>query len=245
MALLRPRWLILNKKSILQKGILPVLVLLLVLLVVFWAAGQFKNRGAGKIPADEMLSIGLERTRASASYRYQAETKLIAEGQDNTVFFSQVTGEIVAPADIHMVGTMMNTPIEFIQAGDNSYFKDQSSGKWIPLPGNKLADSELFYAELNPMAYFNFKDVTGLKHTGTEKVNGEELLVLELRPNLIDPFLELRLTDYRYKLWLDPRDYRLRQAALKAKDKQTPGGEVDINLRLWDYDQVPPINPPS
>ena len=95
------------------------------------------------------------------------------------------------------------------------------------------------------MAYFNFKDVIELKHTGTEKVNGEELLVLEMRPNLIDPFLELRLTDYRYKLWLDPGDYRLRQAALKAKDKQIPGGEVEINLRFWDYDQVPPINLPS
>jgi len=245
MVLLRPRWLILNKTVILRKGILPVLVLLLVLLVVFWAAGQLKGRGVGKIPADEMLNTGLERTRASASYRYQAETKLVAEGQDNLEFFSQVTGEIVAPSDIHMVGTMMDKPIEFIQSGDNAYFKDQSSGQWIHLPGNKLADSELFYAELNPMAYFNFKDVTELKYTGREKVNGEELLVLEMRPNLIDPFLELRLTDYRYKLWLDPKDYRLRQAALKAKDKQTPGGGVEINLRFWDYDQVPPISLPS
>lgn len=235
----RPRWLILNRKSV-----IPIFALALVLLLALWGAAQLRSRGAGKVPPREMLKAGLEKTGSSLSFRYQAETRLTSEGKNTFEFFSKVEGARVAPDNIHMQGTMMNTPIEFIQVGDCSYFKDQPSGKWVTLPGNKLADSELFYAELNPLAYFNFKDVPELKYAGTEKVNGEMLLLLEMRPNLMDPFLELRLTDYYYKLWLSPEDFQLRQASIQAKDKQNPKSGIEINLRFWDYDKVPAINPP-
>ncbi|TEB04626.1 hypothetical protein Psch_03388 [Pelotomaculum schinkii] len=235
----RPRWLVLKRRAV-----VPSLALALVLFLVIWGVGQLISRGAGKVPPREMLKTGLEKTKASVSFRYQAETRLTSEGKSDMEFFSKVEGEMVAPANIHMQGTMMNTPIEFIQVGDSSYFKDQPSGRWVTLTGNRLADSELFYAELNPLAYFNFKDVPELKYAGTEKVNGETLLLLEMRPNLMDPFLELRLTDYYYKVWLSPEDYRLRQAVLQAKDKHNPKGGIEINLRFWDYDKVPPINPP-
>jgi hypothetical protein len=235
----RPRWLVLNRRAV-----VPGLALALVLLLVIWGAGQLRSRGAGKVPPREMLQAGLEKTRSSLSFRYQAETRLTSQDKNNLEFFSKVEGARVAPDNIHMLGSMMNTPIEFIQVGDCSYFKDQPSGKWVTLPGNKLADSELFYAELNPLAYFNFKDVPELKYAGTEKVNGEMLLLLEMRPNLMDPFLELRLTDYYYKLWLSPEDFQLRQAVIQAKDKQNPKSGIEINLHFWDYDKVPAINPP-
>ncbi|MDD4237367.1 MAG: hypothetical protein PHT62_02240 [Desulfotomaculaceae bacterium] len=235
----RPRWLVFNRKAV-----VPSLTLALVLLLVIWGAGQLRSRGAGKVPPQEMFKTGLEKTKASLSFRYQAETRLTSDGNSNMEFFSKVEGEMVAPGNIHMQGSMMNTPIEFIQVGDSSYFKDQTSGKWVTLSGNKLAESELFYAELNPLAYFNFKDIPELKYVGTEKVNGETLILLEMRPNLMNPFLELRLTDYKYKVWLSPEDYRLRQAALQAKDKHNLKGGIEINLRFWDYDKVPAINPP-
>lgn len=144
-----------------------------------------------------------------------------------------------------MTGVMMNMPIEFVQVGDTAYIKDQETSKWLTLPGNKLADSELFYAELNPLAYFNFKDVPDLKYKGLEKVNGEKLILLEMRPNLMDPFLELRLSDYFFKVWLSAEDYRLRQAMLQARDKQNPTGGIEITLRVWDYDEDIVINPPE
>lgn len=238
--MLRPRWVVLNKKTV-----LPVLALVLILMLVFWGAGRLMSRGAGKlVPPQQMLKTGLEKTVASGSFRYQAETRLTSEGKANLDFFSKVEGERVAPDKVQMKGVMMNTPIEFIQVGDSSYFKDQPTGRWFTLPGNKLADSELFYAELNPLAYFNFKDVPELKYKGEEKINGEKLLLLEMRPNLMDPFLELRLTDYAYKVWLSPEDYRLRQATLLAKDKHSPKSGIEINLRFWDYDKNITINPP-
>ncbi|MDD4335703.1 MAG: hypothetical protein PHY77_08885, partial [Desulfotomaculaceae bacterium] len=177
--------------------------------------------------------------------RYQTETRLTTAGEADNDFFSKVEGERVAPDKARMTGVMMNTPIDFVQVGATAYIKDQQTGQWLSLPGNKLSDSELFYAELNPLAYFNFKDIPDLKYVGLEKVNGEKLILLEMRPNLMDPFLELRLSDYFFKVWLSPADYRLRQATLRARDKQNPAGGIEITLRIWDYDKEMIINPPD
>jgi len=234
-----PRWIIFNKKTA-----LPFLALVIIGLLLIWGGGRLIARGGAKLPPLEMLMAGLEKTMGSSSFRYRAETKLISEGRVNVDFFSQVEGERVAPDKVWIKGQMMNTPIEFIQVGDNSYFKDQATGKWVALPGNKLVDSELFYAELNPLAYFNFKDVPEIKYLGQEKVDGEKLLCLEMRPNLMDPFLEMRLTGYTYKVWLNPGDYRLRRAILQALDRHNPQSGVEINLRFWDYDQSMNIVPP-
>lgn len=238
--MLRPQWVVLNKKTLLY-----ALALALFLFLVIKGAGIFMSRGVGKMmPPQQMLATGIEKTRSSASFRYQTETRLTREGKAGIDFFSKVEVERVAPDKVHMTGVMMNTPIEFIQVGGNAYFKDQPTGQWISLPGNKLSDSELFYAELNPLAYFNFKDVPDLKYKGLDRVNGEKLILLEVRPNLMDPFLELRLSDYYYKVWLSPADYRLRQASLQATDKQNPDSCIEINLRIWDYDKNITINPP-
>ncbi|HQD76276.1 MAG: hypothetical protein RJR37_13070 [Peptococcaceae bacterium MAG4] len=234
-----PHWLIFNKRTA-----LPVLALVIIGLLLLWGGVRLIAGRGAKLPPLEMLMTGLEKTMVSSSFRYWAETKLISQGKANVDFFSQVEGERVAPDKVWIKGQMMNTPIEFIQVGDNSYFKNQATGKWIALPGNKLVDSELFYAELNPLAYFNFKDVPDIKYLGQEKVDGEKLLCLEMRPNLMDPFLELRLTGYTYKVWLNPGDYRLRRAIIQALDKHNPQSGVEINLRFWDYDQNMNIVPP-
>ena len=239
--MLRPQWVVLNKKSALF-----ALALVLFLFLVIKGADIFMSRGVGKMmPPQQMLATGIEKTRSSASFRYLTETRLTTAENTGNNFFSKVEGERVAPEQVRMTGVLMNTPIEFVQVGDTAYIKDQQTGQWISLPGNKLSDSELFYAELNPLAYFNFKDVPDLKYIGLEKVNGEKLILLEMRPNLMDPFLELRLSDYYYKVWLSPEDYRLRQATLQARDKQNPAGGIEINLRIWDYDKNITINPPD
>lgn len=238
--MLRPRWVVLNKKAV-----LPVVALVLILIPAIWGVKSLMSRGPGKIAApQQVLQAGLEKTMASGSFRYQAETRLTSEGKAQADFFSKVEGERVAPDRVSMRGVMMNTPIEFIQVGENSYFKDQSTGRWITLTGNKLGDSELFYAELNPLAYFVFKDLPEIKNVREDKVNGERLLLMEIRPNLMDPFLELRLADYYFKIWLSPGDYFLRQAALRARDKYDPKGGIEIDLRFWDYDKNITINPP-
>jgi len=236
---LRPRWLVLNKK-----GAKTVLLILVVAALLVWGAGRLISHGTAKMPPREMLKTGLEKTLASSSFRYRAEARLTSEEKEQSEFYSKVEGEKVVPGRVHIKGVMMNTPVEFIQVEDKAYLKDQSTGSWITLPGNKLADSELFYSELNPLAFFNFKDVPELKYAGEVKVGGEKLLLLEMRPNLMNPFLELRLKDYHYKVWLSPEDYRLRQAVIRAGDKHNPGSGIEISLQIWDYNENIVIDPP-
>ncbi len=239
---MRPRWLVLNKQKV-----RTILVILVAAALLIWGTGRIISHGIAKIPPRDMLKAGLEKTLASSSFRYQAEARLTSGGEDQTEteFYSKVEGEKVLPDRVRIKGVMMNTPVEFIQVQDKAYLKDQSTGSWITLPGNKLADSELFYAELNPLAFFNFKDVPELKYIGDVKVAGEKLLLLEMRPNLMNPFLELRLKDYYYQVWLAPEDFRLRQAVIQADDKQNPGSGIEISLRIWDYDQDIVVNPPA
>ncbi|MDF9407934.1 hypothetical protein L7E55_06105 [Pelotomaculum isophthalicicum JI] len=236
----RPCWVVLNKKIS-----FIFLAVIFILLIFFLASMTIKSRGAGKAPPREMFKIGLERTIASESFRYQTETKLITTGKANINFYSKVEGERAAPDQVQMKGTIMNTPVDFIQVGDSSYFRDQPSGRWVSLPGNKLSDMEIFYAELNPLAYFNFKDIPDLKYKGIVKVNGERLLQMEIRPILMDPFLELRLTDFSYMIWLSPEDYRIKQALIQAKEKNSPQSGIEINLSFWDYDKNISIVPPD
>jgi len=236
----RPCWVVLNKRI----SIILLAVFFILLLCVL-AHITIKSRGTVKAPPQEMLKTGLERTIASESFRYQAETRLTASGKANIDFFSQVEGERVAPDQVQIRGAIMNTPVDFIQVGNSSYFKDQPSGQWVSLSGNKLSDMEIFYAELNPLAYFNFKDIIELKYKGLVKVNGERMLQMEIRPTLQDPFLELRLTDFFYRIWLNPEDYRIQQASIQAKDKNSPQSGIEINLSFWDYDKNISITPPD
>jgi len=231
-------WLVGHRKKIFT---LAGFVILLALLT--WGAGRLFSHGAGGPPPLEMLQTGLDRTRASSCFRYRAEVHYTGDGKAGVDLYSRVEGERVAPDRVRMQGAIMDNPVEFIQSGDTAYFKDHASGKWISLPGSKLVDSELFYAELNPLAFFNFKDVPKLKYMGLEQVNGERLHALELRPNMMDPFLELLLTGYSYKVWLSREDHRLRRAVIKAREKRN-GGAIEIELRFWDYDKNITITPP-
>lgn len=236
----RPCWVILNKKVF-----LILLAFIVVFLFIFSVNTIIKNRAVGKMPATEMLQIGLERTMDSDSFRYRLETKLSAEGQEDTSFFSSVEGERAAPGQISINGNIMHTPIQLIQLNDSSYFLDPSSGQWVALTENKLSDMEMFYAELNPLAYFDFKSVSALKSKGRVKVNGEKLLLIELSPLPRDPFLTLYLTDFSYKIWLDPADYRIRQAEIRAQDQSNPQSGMEISLGFWDYDKNISIIPPD
>lgn len=237
---MRPFWLVLNKKTT-----ITVLLIIILLFLALWRYGGTIIYGTGKVPPREILETGLDRTIASESFRYQAETRLVTEGRLNINYFSQVTGERVAPDQIQIKGTIMNTPVELIQIGDNSYYKDPHSGQWITLAGNNASHMEYFYAELNPLAYINFKHMPQIDYQGTTKLNGEKLLSFEIHPILSDPILEFRLTDVICKIWLHPKDHRVRQASIQAREKNNPKGAIEIDISFWDYDKNISINPPN
>ena len=195
-----------------------------------------------RLPPEEMFQKALANTRASSSYLYKTESTLVVDNR--TTYISKIQGKWVAPDRVSITGTMINTPVDFVQIGDTSYMKDQFSGRWLTLQGNSLSQSALFVSELQPLANFNFQSITSIKYLGTEKVGGQSLRVLEIAPLLKNPFLNMQFTGFKVKLWLDPIDYRIRQAYIDGTSKSGDKSKLIIQLQFSDYDKKITIAPP-
>jgi hypothetical protein len=196
------------------------------------------------VEADALLTEALENTRASESYRYRIDSRLETEGEA-TSYFSQIEGAAVMPDRVYIKGTLINSPIEMIQIEDTTYMKDQITGQWLVLKGNRLAQSELFITELNPLGVLNFKDVPEIAYVGREGGLGRAQDVLELKPMVINPFLEMQFTDFDYRLWIDTEDQRIAKANITARSKSAPNQRLLIDIEFWDYNKEIAIEPPE
>ncbi|MBE3587637.1 MAG: hypothetical protein IMW93_03595 [Thermoanaerobacteraceae bacterium] len=229
--MMEPRWLILRKKHLLA------LVGIILLLLALWGlAGHFSREP--QIAPEQLLAESLEKTATSKSFRYQMEARLGDGGM-----LTRIDGERVTPDRVHIKGTMYNNPVEFIQVGDKTYMRDLWTQKWLTLEGNRLAQSELFVTEFNPLGFLKFKDAPGIRYHGREKLKEGQMLVLECHPLIDNTYLEVKYTDYFCKLWIDPADHRIRQAVLEARG---PGDKtsLSVGLKLWDFDRPLEIKPP-
>ncbi|MEW5898592.1 MAG: hypothetical protein AB1652_05370 [Bacillota bacterium] len=232
-------WLFVSKRKLLM------LCLAALAALVFWGLGYLESRDSGVVSPQEILQNGVQKTLASRSYRFQTEVKMLTEGKAKVNLTGQVTGEWVAPDRVRIRGNVMNTPVDFIRIGDTAYLKDHSSERWLTIPSSQMAGAEHFYAELSPATYFKFKDTSQVKYKGRNKVDGEKLLLFELSPLLQNRFLEMQLTDVFYKIWVSPKDYRLRRAELRARIRDIEESTVEIKLLFRDYDKNIVIEPPT
>lgn len=199
-------------------------------LLVLWGIGSLF--GGSRMAPDELLDYALQNTLASTSYRYSVEVK-----QEGREVISSIEGERVEPDRVRIKGSMLRSnSIEFIQVDNTTYMKDPWSDRWITLEENKLAQSELFVTEFNPLALFNFKDVPEIKQRGTDRVDGDKTVVLDLKPAVQNPYLELKYVDYDYKVWIEPDRGLIRKALVEAK---LPGGKTGlvVEMKFRDYNK--------
>jgi hypothetical protein len=220
-----------------KKVVLPIIAIVLIVTVL----GIVVNYNS-KPPVDPdlLLQQSLSKTLASQSYKFHIECKL----GNNKEPISNITGERAGSDQIHIKGSLINSPVEFVQYKDSTYMKDPFSSKWLTLQGNQLAQAESFVLEFNPLANFNFKEVPELKYVGQEKVDGKETHVLELVPNIEMPFLENQFNVFKYQLWIDASDQRIYKAKINASHSANANALMEIDLKLWDYDKEVNIQPP-
>ncbi|WP_051276192.1 hypothetical protein [Desulfovirgula thermocuniculi] len=222
----------------LRKRYLLILLGLALLLLGSW--GVYSRAGFRKPPPapEQFLAEALLKTASSRSFCFRVEARLGEGG-----LISQVEGERAGPDAVHIRGTMYNSPVEFIQVGGTTYMRDPWTSKWLTLEGNRMWQSDLFVAEFNPLGFLKFKEVLGVSYRGKEKVDGEQVVVLECYPQLENPYLEMKYSDYYCKVWISPRDNRIRQLTLEGR---APGGRrgLFVGLKLWDYDRPLEVKPP-
>lgn len=227
-----PRWYVLDRRRL-----LPAVVAVVALLILLWWVASFFRGFTG--PEKELFDKSLANTMNCSSYRYSVEVK---QGGGETV--TMVEGARVKPNRVHIKGAMQKSQMEFIQIDDSTYMKDPWSDRWFTLKGNLAAQSELFVTEFNPLGLLNFKDVPIIKKTGTERMDGVKAVVLELRPNVANPFLELKYTDFKFRVWVDPDEKLIRRAYMQA---YMPGGSTGlvVDTRFWDFNKDIKISPPQ
>jgi hypothetical protein len=191
-----------------------------------------------KTAPGKLLAESLQKSISSRTFRYHMEVKTGKQG-----FLSKVDGEWVAPDRIHIKGNMFNTPVEFIQVGDVTYMRDIWTKRWMELRNNRLGQAQLFVMELGPLNFLNFGDVSGVRYAGYEKIKEGKMLLLECQPQLTGSFFNQKYQGYRCKLWIDPKDHRVRQVLLQAasQDDDLP----TIMLKFWDFDRPAAIEPPK
>lgn len=227
-----PRWYVLNRNRFAKFA-----AVLVIIVVVLWWASSFLS-GIGQSDK-ELLDSALTNTINSSSYRYTVEVK--QNGKDT---ITMVEGVKVKPNRVHIKGTMQKSQMEFIQIDDTTYMKDPWSNRWFTLKGNSLEQADLFFAEFNPMGLFSFKDVPYIKRLDTEKLDGVKTVVLEIRPNIANPFLELKYSDYIFKVWIDPREKVFRRGVMQAF---LPGGAEGllVDMKFMNFNEKAVIEPPA
>lgn len=227
-----PRWFVFNRRNI-----IPAAGVAMALLGVLWAAVALLGRGA--LNEKELFDRSLANTMACSSYRFNVEVK--QAGKDT---ISLVEGSRVKPDRVHIRGAMQKSNMEFIQIGDAIYMKDPWSERWFTLKGDAITQSELFLAEFNPLGLFTFKDVPEIKQIGQEKIDGIKMDVLELHPNMANPLLDQKYSDYKLQVWVDPRQKYIMRSILQA---YLPGGGegLTVDMRFWSFNEKIDINPPQ
>ncbi|HBX23675.1 MAG TPA: hypothetical protein DEF34_08635 [Desulfotomaculum sp.] len=226
------RWLIFN-----QKNILIAAVILVLLFVALRATESFRTRAVQN--PEELFHAALVNTLSSQSFCFSVQVKM----SDREI--SAIEGKKAAPDGVHIVGTMQNTPVEFIHVEGQAYIKGYWSDNWSVLPENSLVNSELFITELNPLGSFVFRDIPEIRYLNSEKVNGEKLDVLELRPIVENPLMEMNYDDFVYHVWVEPKNQVIKKAHITAAGKNGSRDRLDIVIELWDYNKQIKILPPD
>jgi len=214
-----------------------VLATLGLLFLALAGYGYFGLFAGEKIIPEQLFAQAINKTLTSKAFRYQVEIRT-----ENQGILSQVEGAWVSPNLVHLQGNMYNTPVEFVQIGETTYMKDLWTKKWLDLKGNKLGQAQLYIMELAPLSFLNYKNILDIRYRGQEKSEAGKMLVLDCRPQLQEPLLREKYREYRCRMWIDPRDRRIRQVLLEPEEsagKNLP----TISLKFWDYDQVITIEP--
>jgi len=212
-----------------------IVVSLLLVIGLILAGGYYFKTSNYLIPAEDLLTQALNQAFEAQSYRYTMVSQLYIDGKNQT--WSDVTGEKADPHDLHLRGTMVNTPIELYQVGDTSYNKDPFTNRWYTVKGYDLTRQEILMMEVNPLANFNFKEVIEVNNIGKEKVQDKNCWVLECTADLENQLLEVLWQDFRFQFWVDREDHLLRKGQLTARSKTNPESLLTITTEFKDYNQ--------
>ena len=210
-------------------------IILIALIALFVIGNKYLFDKVADLPPNMLMEKAVETTINQEGYRFNVQAKAIIAGQEDLLM--EVTGVKGGKEKNYMKGTIQGSDIEVYQVGTTIYSRDIVSRKLIVTQNKDMNEKELLLSDLNPMANFNFKEIPEAKKLMEEEVDGIKCIVIESRPNVDNPFLELLWKDFTYKIWVDKKKQFIRKAILKAESKSVQGDEYLFTLHIFDYDK--------
>lgn len=219
-------------------------VLLVVLAVLLAGLGYFAfgfNRPLKDVAPQELFQKALSTTKGVKSYSYRIKTWLITS--QGTRALSDLNGIRVLPDRVSVKGKIFNTRVEIIQVEGITYVKDRFSTKWLTLEGERLGETGVFITELDPLVLLDFEDEPVVVRGKEERGRGKELYSIEFSPKVKNHFLTAQFSDFEYRIWIEPKMYRIVEVEVTAKSKTAPT-KLSIDLLLRDFERPWKVEPP-
>lgn len=194
------------------------------------------------VDPQQLFQESVTRTKAAKSYSYSIQTRLVT--RLGTRSLSDLTGSRVLPDKVCARGKLFNSPVEIIQIQGTTYIKDRYSGKWLTLSGDRLGETGVFTAELDPLVLLDFKEAPVVTRGKGERKESRDLVVLECKPEVKNRFLSSQFTDFSYRIYVDPGQQYITRVEVEGRSKQSPT-KLLVDLGLGDFEKPLKIEPPA
>jgi hypothetical protein len=203
---------------------------------------QYLFPGKPNIPPRAAISQALKNTEDTKSYEYVIKKSTVIDGKAQVD--SNVKGKKQDENNRHISGQIFGADLDFYQIGETSYSKDVMSGEWVKMKDSQLNQQEIFMGELNPLANFTYKELTEANFFGCEKISGKKYLVYTALPITANPYMDLLWRDFSYKLWIEPRSFRVFRAQITANGKGNTSNKLNLEVDFSNYNGNIIITPP-
>lgn len=214
--------------------------LLLLILIGTVIVGGILGRLMWKPNPTELLTHGLEKLNQATSFRYSITQHQWVEGKDRVL--TQILGEKDG-GNTHISGQLVGTEVEMIVVEEGFYLKDPIGKRWVRYP-SVPATQEVFLAELNPISSLQFKELGEVMLKGKEKIDGQNVWVLQLQPSIQNQIMDEFWTDFDYTIYLSRKDQTIRKVTIQSKNKAN-NQPMTMTLDFSDFGKEITIQPPN
>lgn len=214
--------------------------LLLLILIGTVIVGGILGRLMWKPNPTELLTHGLEKLNQATSFRYSITQHQWVEGKDRVL--TQILGEKDG-GNTHISGQLVGTEVEMIVVEGGFYLKDPIGKRWVRYP-SVPATQEVFLAELNPISSLQFKELGEVMLKGKEKIDGQNVWVLQLQPSIQNQIMDEFWTDFDYTIYLSRKDQTIRKVTIQSKNKAN-NQPMTMTLDFSDFGKEITIQPPN
>ncbi|MEW6181998.1 MAG: hypothetical protein AB1500_02315 [Bacillota bacterium] len=216
---------------------------IVLLAVVLTGAGYLLLRALcfqTAVQPQELFLQAMTRTKGAKCYSYNIKTQLVT--RQGTRCLSELNGARVLPDKVCAKGKIFNSPVEIIQAKGMTYIKDRFSSKWLTMEGDRLGETGVFIAELDPLVVLDFQETPAVVK-GKRDREKKNSLVLEFCPKVKNRFLAAQFTDFSYHIYVDPKEYYITEIRVEARSKEA-STRLLLNMGLYDFEKPVKIEPP-